>query len=146
MDDANSEAAKISLIVLIAWIGESRMLVCSSIVDEALREIDTTVPLFVASRPLAIHISNLQCIAIFAVPRSPGSFLSVLFIANDWVLSLPGLTCPFLSVLFITNVRILSLLGLMRPIPQSFPILLLRSESLVFFGVFFRGMIASQFC
>ena len=30
MDDANSEAAKMSLIVLIAWIGESRMLVCSS--------------------------------------------------------------------------------------------------------------------
>ena len=85
------------------------------LVDEALREIDTTVPLFVASRPLAIHISILQCIAIFAVPRSPGSFLSVLFIANDWVLSLPGLTCPFLSVLFITNVRILSLLGLTRP-------------------------------
>ena len=29
VDDANSEAAKISLIVLIAWIGESLMLVCS---------------------------------------------------------------------------------------------------------------------
>ena len=113
------------------------------LVDEALREIDTMVHLFVASRPLAIHISNLQCIAIFAVPLSSGSFLSVLFIVNwadwvlsVWILSLLGLTRPFLSVLFITNVRILSLLGLTRPIPQSFPILLLRSESLVFF-VFF---------
>ena len=144
MDDANSETAKMSLIDFIAWIGESRML----LVDEALREFDAAVPFIVASRPLAIHISNLQCIAIFAVPRSPGLFLSVaLFIANDWwVLSLPGLTSPFLSVLFITNVRILSLLGLTRPIPQSFPIHLLRGESLVFFGVFFRGMMAARFC
>ena len=142
MDDANSEAAKMSLIVLIAWIGESRML----LVDEALREFDAAVPFIVASRPLAIHISILQCIAIFAVLRSPGSFLGILFIANVWVLSLPGLTRPLLSVLFITNVRILSLLVLMRPIPQSFPILLLRGESLVFFGVFFRGMMAARFC
>ncbi|EJK55361.1 hypothetical protein THAOC_24906, partial [Thalassiosira oceanica] len=56
--------------------------VCSSS-RSPLREIDMAVPLFVASRPLAINISNLQSIAIFAVLSSSGSFLIVLFIANE---------------------------------------------------------------
>ena len=72
--------------------------------EEALREIDAAVPLLVSSRPLAIHISNVQSIAIFAALSSPGSFLSVLFITNVWILAPLGPTRPVPQVLFITNI------------------------------------------
>ena len=95
---------------------------------EALREIDRRGgPCFGSSHPLAIHISNVQSIAIFAALSSPGSFLSVLFITNVSILSPLGPTRPVPQVLFITNVWILSLLGLRAlSLAQSLPILHLR--------------------
>ena len=56
-----------------------------------------------SSRPLAIHISNMQSIAIFSALSLPGSFLSVLFIMNVSILSPLGPTRPVPQVLFISQ-------------------------------------------